>query len=184
MPAALIASMLKIAFAAQADHASEPANVLQGLNRALCGKFQHHYVTAAYAFLDMEKRTLKYAGAGHPPLLMWVTSDGVRDIEENGLFLGKFDFANYTSVEIPLASDGWGLLYTDGVSETTNPARIEFGTERFRQFLATEHNSSADHLADRLLAELAQWSARAEGEDLDDDITMVAFHMKQIGSTN
>src|SRR5499427_5011789 len=80
MPAALIASMLKIALAAQAAHADDPARVLHGLNQALCGKFQHHYVTASYAFVDMKKRTLTYAGAGHPPLLMWGRSTpGVRD---------------------------------------------------------------------------------------------------------
>src|SRR5579864_477437 len=58
MPAALIASMLKIALAAQAAHAADPARVLQGLNETLCGKFQHHYVTAAYVFVDMDKGTL------------------------------------------------------------------------------------------------------------------------------
>ena len=180
MPAALIASMLKIALAAQADHAAEPARVLQGLNQALCGKFQHHYVTAAYALVDMEKRTLTYAGAGHPPLLLWGgTSAGVRDISENGLFLGRFDFATYSSVEVPLAPGDWGLLYTDGISETTNVAQVEFGTERFRQFLAAERNTSADQLADRLLEELSRWSARRRGEDLDDDITMVAIHVSK-----
>jgi serine phosphatase RsbU (regulator of sigma subunit) len=177
MPAALIASMLKIALAAQSAHADEPARVLQGLNQALCGKFQHHYVTAAYAFIDMERRTLKYAGAGHPPLLMWGnSSQGVRDVTENGLFLGKFDFASYSSVEVPLASGDWALLYTDGISETNNPEGVEFGTERFRQFLAGDKNASADQLANSLLNELARYSARAEGEDLDDDITLVAIH--------
>jgi sigma-B regulation protein RsbU (phosphoserine phosphatase) len=178
MPAALIASMLKIALAAQAAHADDPARVLHGLNQALCGKFQHHYVTAAYVFIDMEKRTLKYGGAGHPPLLMWSSSSlGVRDLEENGLFLGKFDFAAYSSVEVPLAPGDWGLLYTDGISETNTPEGVEFGTERFRQFLAAEKNASADQLAESLLNELSRYSARSEGEDLDDDITMVAIHV-------
>ena len=178
MPAALIASMLKIALAAQADYASDPAKVLHELNQALCGKFQHHYVTAAYAFVDMEKHSLTYAGAGHPPLLLWGgTSAGVRDISENGLFLGRFNFASYSSVEVPLAPGDWGLLFTDGISETTNPAQVEFGTERFRQFLAGEKNISADQLVDRLLEEVSRWSARRQGDDLDDDITMVAFHV-------
>ena len=178
MPAALIASMLKIALAAHTDNAADPAKLLQGLNQALCGKFQHHYVTAAYAFVDMEKRTLTYAGAGHPPLLLWGgTSAGVREISENGLFLGRFDFATYSSVEVPLAPGDWGLLFTDGISETTNDAQVEFGTERFRQFLAGERNTSADQLADRLLEELSRWSARRPGEDLHDDITMVAIHV-------
>jgi sigma-B regulation protein RsbU (phosphoserine phosphatase) len=178
MPAALIASMLKIALAAQTDHAADPAKVMLGLNQALCGKFQHHYVTAAYAFVDMEKRTLTYAGAGHPPLLLWGgTSAGVREISENGLFLGRFSFATFSSVEVPLERGDWGLLFTDGISETTNAAQVEFGTERFREFLASERNTSADQLADRLLEELSRWSARRPGEDLDDDITMVAIHV-------
>ena len=120
---ALIASMLKIALAAQVPHADDPARVLLGLNQALCGKFQHHFVTAAYVFLDLEKQSLTYAGAGHPPLLLWSrTEDGtaneVRQIEENGLFLGKFSFATYTSVELPLTPNGWILLYSDGIPET------------------------------------------------------------------
>src|SRR6516162_9828360 len=178
MPAALIASMLKIALAAQSARADDPARVLQGLNQVLCGKFQHHYVTAAYAFMDMQKRTLTYAGAGHPPLLMWgAGSPSVRDVAENGLFLGKFDFATYSSVEVPLSTGDRGLLYTDGISEANNPEGVEFGSERFRQFLADDKNGSANQLIDNLLKELARWSARGKGEDLDDDMTMVAIRV-------
>ncbi len=179
MPAALIASMLKIALSAQGTHAADPAQVLLGLNQALCGKFQHHYVTAAYLFVDMQKRTLTYAGAGHPPLLLREgSSKGVRNVVENGLFLGRFPFATYSSLELPLKAGDRVLLYTDGISETTNPAGIEFGTECLKQFLAVEQSTSADHFAGQLLEELSRWSARGSGEDLDDDITMVAIHVK------
>jgi sigma-B regulation protein RsbU (phosphoserine phosphatase) len=178
MPAALIASMLKIALATQEAHAADPAQVLLGLNQTLCGKFQHHFVTAAYLFVDMQKRTLSYAGAGHPPLLLWGgPSKGVRDVLENGLFLGRFPFATYSSVELPLQAGDRALLYTDGVSETTNPAEVQFGADRFRQFLETERSTSADQFADRLLEELSRWSGRGSAEDLDDDITMVAIHV-------
>jgi phosphoserine phosphatase RsbU/P len=177
MPAALIASMLKIALSAQAAHAAEPAQVLLGLNQALCGKFQHHFVTAAYLYFDMQNRTLTYAGAGHPPLLLSGGPEGVRSIEENGLFLGKFSFATYTSVVLPLKAGDRVLLYTDGIPETTNPAGVEFGTDCFKQFLEKERSTSADHFADRLLEELSRWSARGS-EDQDDDITIVAIYVK------
>jgi sigma-B regulation protein RsbU (phosphoserine phosphatase) len=177
MPAALIASMLKIALSAQVVHAADPAQVLSGLNQALCGKFQHHYVTAAYLFVDMQKRTLTYAGAGHPPLLLWGGSaKGVRDVLENGLFLGIFPFATYSSVELVFKPGDRVLLYTDGISESTNPAEIQFGVDRFKQFLETEQSTSADQFADRLLEELFRWSTRGPAED--DDITMVAIHIK------
>jgi serine phosphatase RsbU (regulator of sigma subunit) len=179
MPAALIASMLKIALAAEMAHAADPAQVLLGLNQTLCGKFQHHFVTAAYLFVDMLKGTLTYAGAGHPPLLLWSqSSEGVRYVEENGLFLGKFPWATYTSRELPLKTGDWCLLYTDGISETANPAEVEFGTDRFKQVLATDESTSADQFADRLLEELSRWSTRGPTEDLDDDLTIVAIHAK------
>jgi phosphoserine phosphatase RsbU/P len=178
MPAALIASMLKIALAAQVPHAADPAQVLSGLNQALCGKFQHHYVTAAYMYVDTSKRSLTYAGAGHPPLLMWDRSlAGVRDVLENGLFLGKFKMAAYSSITYPFAPGDWALLYTDGIPETTNPSEVEFGAERFRQFLLEKQYTRADDLAERLLQELSHWSARGSGEDLNDDITMVAIQV-------
>lgn len=177
MPAALIASMLKIALAAQVPHASDPAQVLTGLNQALCGKFEQHYVTAAYLFVDMAKKTLTYAGAGHPPMLMWSTAAGVQGIEENGLFLGKFPWATYSSIEKPLQVGDWCMLYTDGIPETANPAGVEFGTERFREFLAAEQSTSANQFVGRLLDELSRWAARGPDEELDDDITVVALHI-------
>ncbi len=179
MPAALIASMLKIALAGQEPNAADPAQVLLGLNKVLCGKFQFHYVTAAYLFIDMLKRTVTYAGAGHPPLLCWGTSfEGVHDVLENGLFLGKFRQATYSSVELPIGAGDWILLYTDGISEATNPSQVEFGPGRLRPFLATEQSPSADQFAERLLEELSQWSARGATEELDDDITVVAIRIK------
>src|ERR1700760_2563661 len=180
MPAALIASMLKIAFAAQVPHAADPAKVLSGLNQALCGKFEYHFVTAAYVFVDMSKGTLTYAGAGHPPMLIWgASSPRVRDVDENGLFLGKFPWATYSSLQLPLGTDDWCLLYTDGIPETTNHSEIEFGTERFREYLATDRSTSADQFADHLLEELSRWAARGPGEELDDDITVVAIHTQR-----
>ncbi|HYK36708.1 PP2C family protein-serine/threonine phosphatase [Alloacidobacterium sp.] len=176
MPAALIASMLKIALAAQVTNAADPAQVLSGLNKALCGKFEHHYVTAAYLFVDMTRKTLTYAGAGHPPMLLWSTSSAaVHDIEENGLFLGKFPWATYSSLELPFKAGDWCLLYTDGIPETVNNAGIEFGNDRFREFLTMAQCTSADQLADCLLSELTRWATRGSDEELDDDITMVAL---------
>ena len=178
MPAALIASMLKIALAAEMANAADPAQVLSGLNQTLCGKFQHHFITAAYLFVDMLKGTLTYAGAGHPPLLLWSqSSEGVRDVVENGLFLGKFPWATYTSRELPLNAGDWCLLYTDGIPETANPAAVEFGTDRFRHVLETDESTSADQFADRLLEELSRWSTRGPTEELADDLTIVAIRV-------
>ena len=179
MPAALISSMLKIALDGQTKCALEPARVLAGLNQALCGKFQGHFVTAVYVVVDTERQSLFYAGAGHPPLIFMDRSAGeARDFLENGLFLGFFPEATYTAVEIPFGAGDWGVLYTDGILEMTDPSDEQFGLERFKQFLQSHHDLSAGQFVDALLDELSQWSNLASGREPEDDITLLAFHFK------
>jgi hypothetical protein len=113
------------------------------------GNLTQHYVTAAYLFVDMQKRTLTYAGAGHPPLLLWGgSSDGVRAVEENGLFLGAFEFATYSSVELPLQPGHWGLLYYRWDLGNNEP----IGNRVWhRPLQGGQHVRIAAHFLDRLL---------------------------------
>jgi serine phosphatase RsbU (regulator of sigma subunit) len=179
MPAALISSMLKIALAAQSAHACDPALVLLGLNHALYGKFTGHYVTAAYVLVDTDRRSIRYAGAGHPPLILMDHSTGtIRRVEENGLFLGFFPEPTYSSVEIPFQEGDWAVLYTDGIPEMTDPADEQFGLDRFELFLKEHQDLSPSGFVDGLLDELAIWSDRASGREPDDDLTLLAIHFK------
>jgi sigma-B regulation protein RsbU (phosphoserine phosphatase) len=176
VPAALIASMLKMAFAGQAAHAEDPARVLDGLNRSLCGKFEEHFVTAAYLFVDLEKKWLRYSAAGHPPLML--VSHGaekVREIEENGLMLGLFPDAAYTSVEIPIGKGDRCLLYTDGVFEASNAAQEEFGKLRCREFLETQRDIPAAGFASALLERIAVFSGHNSARAQEDDITLLVL---------
>ncbi|HEY6375992.1 MAG TPA: SpoIIE family protein phosphatase [Edaphobacter sp.] len=179
MPAALISSMLKIALDGQTACATDPARVLNGLNQSLCGKFQGHFVTAVYVVVDTERQSLLYAGAGHPPLVLFDHSEGkTRDFLENGLFLGFFPEATYTAVEIPFKAGDWGVLYTDGILEMTDPSGEQFGLDRLKQFLQGNHDLSAGQFVDALLDELSRWSNLASGREPEDDITLLAFHFE------
>jgi phosphoserine phosphatase RsbU/P len=176
IPAALIASMLKVAFAGQAPHADDPTRVLNGLNIALCGKFEEHFVTAAYLFVDLENRVLRYSAAGHPPLMLAARTDGsVREIEENGLMLGLFPDAAYSSVEIGIGPGDRCLLYTDGVFEASNPAREEFGKSRCMEFLEAHRETSAARFVNLLLDDIAKFSGHNSGRAQEDDITVLVL---------
>jgi phosphoserine phosphatase RsbU/P len=179
LPSALIASMLQVALTAQVIHASAPERVLSGLNRALCGKFERNFVTAAYVFVDMEKKLMTYAGAGHPPLLFSRKSAGkVSAVSENGLFLGMFPEATYTSVQLPVQAEDRVVLYTDGIPETRNPAEQEFGTARFIQFMENNYSLGVNQFADGLLDELSRWSEQPRGQGQQDDITVLTVDVK------
>ena len=176
LPAALIASMLQVALAAQSLHACDPAQVLAGLNRSLCGKFKHHFVTAAYVFVDMEKSILRYGGAGHPPLLFWRTSEqSASEVVENGLLLGMFPEATYSSVEVPLESGDKAILYTDGILEARSSSEQEFGADLLKGFLESNHHLQAATFADSLLDELWGWSDHPKGDGQEDDITLLVI---------
>lgn len=176
VPAALIASMLKVAFAGQVEYAPEPSLVLTGLNRALCGKFEEHFVTAVYVFVDLEAGVMRYAGAGHPPLLLASASNGgVSPVEENGLMLGLFPEAEYACAEIRFHPGDRCLLYTDGLFEAMNASHEEFGRSRVGKFVEGQNGLPAPQLAAALLEEISRWSGYSAGRRQEDDITLLVL---------
>ena len=176
VPAALIASMLKVAFAGQSQFASDPVRVLTGLNRSLYGKFEEHYVTGAYVFFDLEKKLMRYGGAGHPPIMLASGfTNTVRRIEENGTVLGLIPHATYTATEVSLQPLDRCLLYTDGVFEAMSPSLEEYSKPRIEQFLARHAALSTSAFANALLDDVTRWSKDPNGRSQDDDITMVVL---------
>jgi phosphoserine phosphatase RsbU/P len=180
VPAALIASMLKVAFASQSAQASDPARVLTGLNQALCGKFEDHFVTAAYLYADLDAKIIRYAGAGHPPLLYANRSNGkAHAIEQNGLFLGMFPQAGYSSVEMKLQPGDRYVLYTDGLPESKNASGEEFGLARCLKVLDSHPRLAAPALADQLLSEVSSWTAQGSVRLQEDDMTLIVVDCKE-----
>jgi sigma-B regulation protein RsbU (phosphoserine phosphatase) len=168
VPAALVASMVKVAIAAQAEHADDPAKVMTGLNSILTGKMQGQFVTAAYLFLDLETGMGRYSAAGHPPLLHYcAASNSIQSVVENGLLLGVLPFASYTSKTLTVGHGDRFLLYTDGVLEASLRGE-EFGEDRIK--LVLSQPLSAVQLCASLSKEVSAWSKGVAG----DDITIVA----------
>ena len=179
LPSALIASMLQVSLTAQAGHASEPAKVLLGLNHALCGKFTDNFVTAAYVYVDLEKNLMRYAGAGHPPVLQWRNSTGkTAKLLENGLVLGMVEEATYDALEFPLELGDRYVLYTDGVLEATNSAQEQFGADRFMRFIENHKHLAADQFSETFLTELSRWSNQTAEQGQQDDITLLVIDFK------
>src|SRR6516164_1361796 len=179
LPSALIASMLQSALAWQCPHASDPGHVLSGLNRSINGKFESHFVTAAYLFVDLEKGTLQYSGAAHPPLLLWQAKLGrATEYVENGLMLGPFADPSYSSVSLPMEQGDRVVLFTDGLVEAKNSSGKEFGVERVRQILESKHDLRPGRLVDALLYGLSGWSEDAIGSCQSDDITLLVIDFK------
>ncbi len=174
VPAALIASMVKVAIAAQLPHADDPALVLSGMNQVLCGKMQGQFVSAAYLFLDLEARKFRYGAGGHPPLLWWREAEQrVESLEENGLILGVMARAPYSYTERPLAKGDRFLLYTDGLVEGANTADEFFGEERVRAALHDSRGATPTNCARALLDRMAAFAGHSSTRTQDDDLTVI-----------
>jgi phosphoserine phosphatase RsbU/P len=167
VPAALIASMLKVAFAAQNECATDPAEVLSRINAALHGTLDRQFVTAACAHIDLVECTMYYAGAGHPPSLLWKGGTGeLVELAENGLLLGPFRSATYKNVRHSVEAGDFVLFYTDGLVEGTSADGKPFGVERLTTFVRANVGQDSTTFVDRLL-HTALVSVR------EDDVTLV-----------
>lgn len=167
VPAALIASMVKLAAASQRAVAADPSRFLSGMNSALLGNTQNQFVTAAYVHLNSESGELRYSAAAHPPLLL-LRNGGVIPIEENGLMLAAFSSASYSTGVHKLEPGDRIVMYTDGILEASNAAGDFFGPDALRDLLTRTHQLSPAMAADAVISSAQQWSGKQ-----DDDLTVL-----------
>ena len=172
--AALIGSMLKVAFASQAECLSDPARVLTEINRILQGKIEESFVTACSLFIDIVNGRMLYANAGHPPPLLWRSSKNeVSRFPLGGAILGPFPESMYENAAVDLAKDDRLILYTDGIIETRSRTGECFGDDRLEAFIKGHSSDSADCIADKFIEHLSRWSGRSQERAFDDDLTLI-----------
>lgn len=167
VPAALIASMVKVAATAQRANAANPSRLLAGMNAVLCGNTQNQFVTAAYVHLDSQAREIRYSAAGHPPMLL-LREGKVCEVLENGLMLAAFDFAAYTTAAQKLQPGDRLLLYTDGIVEAASAGGEFFGQESLSALLRQTSGVAPAAAADRIISAVQQWAVSQ-----DDDLTVL-----------
>lgn len=164
VPAALIASMVKMAAETQRSNADNPSQLLHGMNNILCGNTQGQFVTAGYVYLNASSQELRYSAAAHPAMLL-LRNGGVTSITENGLMLAAFGFATYTTLTHRIEPGDRIILYTDGILEAANIQSEEFGPDRLHALIRETGHLTHTEAADRTIAAIQQW-ATVQNDDL------------------
>ncbi len=176
VPAALIASMIKVAMHAVKSSAANPSELMKGLNRILTQQLRGQFVTAAYLYLDLEVKLARYAAAGHPPMVHWKGSGAIERVESNGLLFGVLRETEYPSVEVPLRSGDHFLLYTDGLTETENSLGEQFQARRLQAVLQQFRQATMEGLSETLFRESSAWQPASLPQQ--DDVTMVLVEVQ------
>jgi sigma-B regulation protein RsbU (phosphoserine phosphatase) len=181
VPAALIASMVKVAAAAQAEHAASPARVLSEMNRIFFGQLRSQFVTCTYLFVDLDAGRLAWANAGHPPPLLLQAGE-VRELAPTGTVMGRLSRAGYGEQAVAIAPGDRVLVYTDGFPEAPSTAGEPFGEARLRAFLIDHAALPAEAFADALLDRLAAWSGHDSRSPaaFADDLTLVVLQVQAL----
>jgi sigma-B regulation protein RsbU (phosphoserine phosphatase) len=150
-----------------------PAEVLRQVNRFFCHNVNFTtFVTLFLARWDSESRTLCFANAGHNPVLFLsaggTSRKSIRWLEPTGPAIGLVeDFAIGTK-ELSLQVGDLLVLYTDGVTEATDPSGREYGTRGLENLVLQGPEESAQQLLARLRHDLQGF---IKGRPLADDTT-------------
>lgn len=171
-PAALLMSNMQAALKSLASEKISPSELCAKLNQLMCGNTPLcKFVSCFYGDLDISRRTLTYANAGHnPPFLMRHNNECIR-LEEGGLVIGAFCDASYRQQDIQLRPGDKLLLFTDGVTEARNASGEEFGEHRLEQCLRSYRGRDAVELRTRILNEVVRFCS----DNFDDDAALMVM---------
>jgi phosphoserine phosphatase RsbU/P len=165
-----------LAHVAPRDLWLEPDRLLARLNEQIYSQYtagDGAFVTAVAAFVEVRKRTLRYASAGHPAP---VARSGDRTLalrDVSALPLGVLSNEDYQSTEVRLADGDSITFYTDGIVEAHRDRGELFGTDRLLQTIAAAPESPRA-MIDAVVSAVADHLGQSA---LSDDCTLVTLRL-------
>jgi serine phosphatase RsbU (regulator of sigma subunit) len=169
--AALLMSSLHAAVHAQADTHDSLVKTISAVNRYLTESIPpNRFVTLFYAELDPKNGALAFLNAGHNPPLIVHAGGTMEQLASGGLPLGIMADADFREGRTKLYPGDVLVIYSDGVSEATNPSGEEFGPTRLYEVVARNLDASAGGIRDRIESALTKF---CQGTPAADDITLV-----------
>jgi sigma-B regulation protein RsbU (phosphoserine phosphatase) len=178
VPAALIASMVKVSVFAAADKREGPDGIMGSLNDTLCREAPGEFVTAVYISLNRQQAVGSYSAAGHPPPLLWRrTAQTLQALDHAGLLLGVRDKELFVASDFTFDCGDRLLLYSDGLTEAENEAGQSFGEITLPSLFPSRQSFTVEQFADSLLQDVLAWSADDSGPRQADDITFVVIDL-------
>ncbi|HMQ33062.1 MAG TPA: SpoIIE family protein phosphatase [Chloroflexaceae bacterium] len=174
VPAAMFMALSRSLVRAAALDGSPPNLAIERANRWIIRDSESGmFVTLFYGVLEPASGRLRYTVAGHNPPLHYSATDGsIAELRTAGIALGVLEEIKLGAAEALLAPGDVLLLYTDGVTETIDDAREEFGVERLRGLLARRHAESAAEIVRAVIEAVAQ---HGQGRPPFDDVTLVVL---------
>ena len=170
LPAAMLMANLQATLRGQAFTQSSVKDSIKNANILLFNSTaSNRFATVFYGVLNYTNNSVTYCNAGHDAPIN-IKGDQINRLNEGGLLLGCFDFAEYEEATKSIDVGESIIIYSDGVTEAMNAINQEFGEEKFISIVKANQDLSAKELIDVILKEI-----KAHSGDIaqSDDITLL-----------
>ena len=128
------------------------------------------YATMFLAVLDPESHVLSYSNAGHNPGLLIDAAGTVRQLESTGPPVGLIPEGEYQAETVQFEPGTLLVLYTDGITEASDPEEEEYGTERLAKISRLRRQDDLELLSDAIQRDLDTFT---RGVPYADDRTLL-----------
>jgi len=167
--ASMLMAQLYAIFRSLAAATQSPGELLARANRIFCDGTPFSYFATVVGGRIGHAGEVEISNAGHCPPLH-VHAGGVASIASTGMPLGILCETEYTSQKLTLAKGDNLVLYSDGLTETFNTSREQYGAGRLSRLLEQQSTLSPQQLLAATLEDLKNFRT---GAPRTDDLTIM-----------
>ena len=174
VPASLVMAVTRSLFRTVVKHESTPEGVMATMNDSMSEMNENNmFVTMFIGRLDLFSGKIEYCNAGHTaPVILSSEGNSYVSMKPN-LALGLMSGYKYSGETTHLHPGDTIFLYTDGITEATNPSEELFGEKRMME--ALDYKLDPETLVTSVSKAVETFS---EGAQQSDDLTMLAIRFK------
>lgn len=177
LPAAMLMGYVQAILRSQSLALIDINDCIKNVNRLVFeNSSKDMFVTLFYCILNYKTGAVNYINAGHNYPILLSGNGNLRYLFEGGLPLGIEDNPVYQAGRVVIDKNDILLMYTDGITESFNKNKNQFGEERLLKTLVSAKSSSCSKIMNIIFDSVTEF--RGEEDVFDDSSIILLKYLK------